>query len=570
MALILKDRVQETATANTTVSFSLAGASTGYQTFSAAIGNTNTTYYGASDGTNWEVGIGTYATTGNLLNRTTILSSSNAGSAVTFSGTVTVFVDYPSGKSVYLDASNNASALGTPAAFVATNVTGLPISTGVSGLGTGVATALGVNTGTAGAFVVNGGALGIPSSGTVTNLTGTASININGTVGATTANTGAFTNISSATAPTNTVPALALTGTPNNAAGGKTGVLGVGSNFTASDKNIMASFVQDINDYTQIVVQNPNAGASASADFIVNNNDTAGAGVYGDFGINSSAFSGTGSIGQASAVYLYSNGGDIVFGTNTANAVHFVTNAGATDAGSISSAGRWAINASGTNTTATALLHLGAGTATASTSPLKLTAGTVLTTAEAGAIEFDTANTIPYFTGNTTNGRGLIPATQYFRLTANGTNTTTTIAPFFGTNSSIPLVTNGVYEIEIECYYTKNTAGTLVWTLTNSAVVTNMTVNMIMSPVGGYTNVPSASATTMGALVTQTAAASAFAATASISSNAVMWSRFKIILENASSTSVRLNVTNSAGSITPIRGSFWKATRIANVGTYAA
>ena len=62
--------------------------------------------------------------------------------------------------------------------------------------GTGVVTALGVNTGTAGAFVVNGGALGTPSSGTVTNLTGTASININGTVGATTPATGAFTLVS--------------------------------------------------------------------------------------------------------------------------------------------------------------------------------------------------------------------------------------------------------------------------------------------------------------------------------------------------------------------------------------
>ena len=62
--------------------------------------------------------------------------------------------------------------------------------------GTGVVTALGVNVGTAGAFVVNGGALGTPSGGTVTNLTGTASININGTVGATTATTGAFTTLS--------------------------------------------------------------------------------------------------------------------------------------------------------------------------------------------------------------------------------------------------------------------------------------------------------------------------------------------------------------------------------------
>ena len=86
--------------------------------------------------------------------------------------------------------------LGTPQSGTLTSCTGLPISTGVSGLGTGVATALAVNVGSAGAPVVNGGALGTPSSGTVTNLTGTASININGTVGATTPSTGAFTTLS--------------------------------------------------------------------------------------------------------------------------------------------------------------------------------------------------------------------------------------------------------------------------------------------------------------------------------------------------------------------------------------
>ena len=113
MALVLSDRTQQTGTANTTVSFTLSGSVTGFQSF-AVVGNGNTTYYSSFDATgNWEVGLGTYSTSGPTLTRTTIYSSSNSGSAVTFSGTVNVFVTDPAGIAVYEDASGNVSPLGT-------------------------------------------------------------------------------------------------------------------------------------------------------------------------------------------------------------------------------------------------------------------------------------------------------------------------------------------------------------------------------------------------------------------------------------------------------------------------
>lgn len=120
MALVLADRVQETTTTTGTGSVTLLGAVTGYQSF-AVVGNTNTTFYCIADqgGANWEVGIGTYSTTGPTLARTTVLASSNSGSLVNFTaGVKTVFVTYPSEKSVNLDSSGNVSALGTIASGV--------------------------------------------------------------------------------------------------------------------------------------------------------------------------------------------------------------------------------------------------------------------------------------------------------------------------------------------------------------------------------------------------------------------------------------------------------------------
>jgi len=102
MAFVLADRVKETTTTTSTGTVTLLGASTGFQSFSA-IGNGNSTYYTIAGQTTseWEVGIGTYTSSGTTLSRTTVLASSNSGSLVNFSaGTKDVFVTYPSERAV--------------------------------------------------------------------------------------------------------------------------------------------------------------------------------------------------------------------------------------------------------------------------------------------------------------------------------------------------------------------------------------------------------------------------------------------------------------------------------------
>ena len=136
MALVLKDRVKETSTTAGTGTLTLAGAVTGFQSF-AAVGNGNTTYYAIADSVtgDWEVGIGTYTSSGTTLSRTTVLSSSNGGSLVNFAANPKdVFVTYPSEKSVYEDASNvvNATSFGaitaTSAALTTGTITTAPVS----------------------------------------------------------------------------------------------------------------------------------------------------------------------------------------------------------------------------------------------------------------------------------------------------------------------------------------------------------------------------------------------------------------------------------------------------------
>jgi len=106
MALVVKDRVKETTTTTGTGTLTLLGAATGFQAFSV-IGDGNTTYYAITNGTDWEVGIGTYTSSGTTLSRDTILESSHSGSAVDWGvGAKDVFVTYPAEKAIYFNAAD--------------------------------------------------------------------------------------------------------------------------------------------------------------------------------------------------------------------------------------------------------------------------------------------------------------------------------------------------------------------------------------------------------------------------------------------------------------------------------
>ena len=199
MALLLKDRIKETSTTSGTGTYTLGGAETGFEAFSV-IGDGNTTYYCCTDGSDFEIGIGTYTLSGTTLARTTILQSSNSDAAVdwTVGATRVVFCTYPADKAVFLNASNQPVINGTAVTATAAE---LNILDGVSASATDINLIDGITNGTV-----------IASKAIITDankdITGGRNITISGEIDAATGDFSGAVDVAGAT----TVTTLASSG----------------------------------------------------------------------------------------------------------------------------------------------------------------------------------------------------------------------------------------------------------------------------------------------------------------------------------------------------------------------
>lgn len=337
----------------------------------------------------------------------------------------------------------SSAALAASSILLGGGAGGSPVSTTT---GTGVVTALGVNTGTAGAFVVNGGVLGTPSSGTVTNLTGTASININGTVGATTPTTGAFTSVTSTsqvvtgasgvlTRAAATQDGIELIGR----AGGTTSLKVTLTPTTLSASRTITFPDADINFTTGLPVANGGTGLTAGTSGGVLYYSAAGT-LASSAALAASSIVLGGGAGVAPATTTTGTGVVTALGVNTGTAGSFVVNGGALgtpSSGTVTNlTGTASININGTvgattaNTGAFTTLTASANSSFTSTGALLISKGTTAqqpASPATGMVRYNT--TLDEFEGYS----GTSPAWKSIGGSAlsNDTSTATNLYPVF-------------------------------------------------------------------------------------------------------------------------------------------
>jgi hypothetical protein len=214
-----------------------------------------------------------------------------------------------------------------------------------------------------------------------------------------------------------------------------------------------------------------------------------------------------------------------------------------------------------------ALLHIGAGTTTVA--PLQFTSGTNLTTVVAGSIEYDGIKF--YGTPDTTSGSGYLPNIQIFRLTADGSAVGPTIANYFGSTSAINLIAGGIYEIEAFCWFLKTTSGTVTITLTTTQSVINLDGTIDFGAPGGGTVNGVGQRVSLHRSATT---ANVFPVSSSLTNGANHALHIRAIIEAnaANNSTLTINFTEGAGTITPFRGSYYIVTRLpsGNSGIFSA
>ena len=199
-------------------------------------------------------------------------------------------------------------------------------------------------------------------------------------------------------------------------------------------------------------------------------------------------------------------------------------------------------------------------------SPLRMTSASLVGSPIAGTIEYD--GSLFYCTDDLTDGRGFIQSPHYFRLTSDG-STISTISNFFGATSGMALDTSTFYELEAYLFFTKTTAGTATFTLTFSNAPINNNANYVGSQVGG---VGAVGTPQTAALIKSTATAGALPATGSLTTAANHQYIIRAMFQANATTggTVDLRITASAGTVTPLTGSYYKLTRLpaVNTGTF--
>jgi hypothetical protein len=363
-------------------------------------------------------GIATYATTAGIA---TYATSSGIATYATSSGIAT----YATSAGIATYATRAGIATYATSSGIATYATTAGIATYATSSGIATyATSSGVST-----SVIGG--IGSITALTVSGITTSQYITITGSA-------------------TTTASPLNLTGIVTGAAT-STGMISIGTlNFT--DTNNLAVFADNVNNYTQFLVHNKNSGNSASSDIIVTNDLSGATNYYGDFGCNSSTFTGGGPFDDPNGVYVYASYGTLSIGTNDIDDFRIATGITTNNPATRLTVKGITGNVGIATTVPTAILQVGVGTA--GRAPLKLTAGTNLSTAEAGAIEYDGT---AFYSTKAAGSRGVVPSEQFVVLTGIHTLASqTAVQPLFDGGGGPPggalSVEDGTYFFECNFY----------------------------------------------------------------------------------------------------------------------